>query len=182
MKIEVFPSASGDCLLITSHDDRRLLADAGLPEAFEDFIASPLAELRTKQKAIDVAYISHIDRDHIGGVLRMLDHEVKWRVFEHMQSRNRRFKQPRVPRPPEVREIWHNAFFEDIAKTETVQLGSALAASANTLAGLNAAGLGDVAMAQRAAEVEMLALSVGDAIELNWRISVDQLDIPLNRD
>ena len=73
----------------------------------------------------------------------MLDHEVKWRVFEHMQSKGRTFKKPKVPRPPEVREIWHNAFLEDIAKTEDVQLGAALAASANALAGLNAAGLGD---------------------------------------
>ena len=182
MRIEVFPSASGDCVLITSNDNKRLLADAGLPDAFDDFIAPSLAELRTQQKDIDVAYISHVDRDHLGGVLRMLDHEVKWRVFEHMRSMNRRFKQPNVPRPPEVREIWHNAFLEDIAKTEAMQLGSALAASANALAGLNAAGLGDVAMAQRAAAVEMLALSVGDAIEVNWRIGADQLDIPLNRD
>jgi beta-lactamase superfamily II metal-dependent hydrolase len=180
MRIEVFPSGSGDCVLITSSDDKRLLADAGLPDAFDEFIATPLAELRKQQKAIDVAYISHIDRDHIGGVLRMLDHEVKWRVFEHMTSRNRRFKQPKVPRPPEVREIWHNAFLEDIAKTEAVQLGQALVASANALAGLNAAGLGDIGMTQRAAEVEMLALSVGDAIEVNWRIGADQLAIPLN--
>jgi hypothetical protein len=72
MRIEVFPSGSGDCVLITSSDDKRLLADAGLPDAFDEFIATPLAELRKQQKAIDVAYISHIDRDHIGGVLRML--------------------------------------------------------------------------------------------------------------
>lgn len=180
MIIEIFPSASGDCVLVTSSDDKRLLCDAGLPAAYEDFIAKPLAELRKQQKAIDVAYVSHIDRDHIGGVLRMLDHEVKWRVFEHMQSKGRTFKKPKVPRPPEVREIWHNAFLEDISKTEDVQLGAALAISANALTGLNAAGLGDKAMAWRAAEVEMLALSVGDAIEVNWRIGKDQLGIPLN--
>ena len=87
MKIEVFPSASGDCVLVTSRDDKRLLADAGLPNAYDDFIATPLAELRKQQKAIDVAYVSHIDRDHIGGILRMLDHEVKWRVFEHMKKK-----------------------------------------------------------------------------------------------
>ena len=43
MKIEIFPSASGDCVLVTSSDGKRLLADAGLPEAYDDFIASPLA-------------------------------------------------------------------------------------------------------------------------------------------
>jgi beta-lactamase superfamily II metal-dependent hydrolase len=182
MRIEVFPSASGDCLLITSSDDKRLLCDAGLPAAYDDFIATPLAELRAQQKPIDVAYVSHIDRDHIGGVLRMLDHEVKWRAFDHMKNKKKKFKKPRMPRPPEVREIWHNAFLEDIAKTESVELGSALTASANALAALNAGGLGDQHLVRQAAEVGMLALSVGDAIEVNWRIGADQLDIPLNRD
>jgi beta-lactamase superfamily II metal-dependent hydrolase len=181
MKIEVFPSASGDCVLISSADGRRLLADAGLPDAYEDFIAMPLAELRTKGHKIDVAYVSHVDRDHVGGVLRMLDHEVKWRAFEHVRERNPRLKPPKFPRPPEVREIWHNAFLETIAATEDVQLGAALSASAGALAGLNAAGLGSFEGAQKAAEVEMLALSVGDAIEVNWRISDKQLGIPLNK-
>ena len=182
MRIEVFPSASGDCVLVTSRDGKRLLSDAGLPDAYEAFIAQPLADLRAQNKTIDVAYVSHIDRDHIGGILRMLDHEVKWRVFDHMKKKNKKFKQPKEPRPPEIGEIWHNAFLEDIAATEKVQLGSALAASANTLAALNAAALGDARMTHLAAEVEMLALSVGDAIEVNWRIGEDQLDIPLNPD
>jgi beta-lactamase superfamily II metal-dependent hydrolase len=178
----VFPSASGDCVLITSSDDKRLLCDAGLPAAYDDFIASPLAELRAQKKAIDVAYVSHIDRDHIGGILRMLDHEMKWRAFDHMKKRKKKFKKPAVPRPPEVRQIWHNAFLEDIGKTEAVELGSALTASANALAALDAGALGDQHLASQAAEVEMLALSVGDAIEVNWRIGADQLDIPLNRE
>jgi len=181
MKIEIFPSASGDCILVTSKDGKRLLADAGLPKAYDDFIASPLAALRKQNVAIDVAYVSHIDRDHIGGILRMLDHETKWRVFEHMKKKKKAFKEPKVPRPPQIKEIWHNAFLEDIEKTKKVELGAALTASANALTGLKAANLGDPGMAARAAAVEMLALSVGDAIEVNWRIGKDQLDIPLNR-
>jgi beta-lactamase superfamily II metal-dependent hydrolase len=181
MKIEIFPSASGDCVLVTSKDGKRLLADAGLPKAYDHFIASPLASLRKQNAAIDVAYVSHIDRDHIGGILRMLDHEMKWRVFEHMKKKKKSFKEPKVPRPPKVKEIWHNAFLEEIDKTEDIQLGAALANSANALAALKAANLGDQSMAARAAEVEMLALSVGDAIEVNWRIADDQLGIPLNK-
>lgn len=182
MKLEIFPSASGDCVLITSADGKTLLADAGLPDAYDEFIAAPLAEMRDEGTVIDVAYVSHVDRDHIGGMLRMLDCEMKWRVYEHMKSRGRRFKKPSVLRPPQVRQIWHNAFLETIAKTESVQLGSVLAASAAALSALNAAALGDVQQATLAAKVEMLALSVGDAIEVNWRIGADQLDIPLNPD
>lgn len=180
MKIEIFPSGSGDCLLITSADGgKRILADAGLPEAYDAHIAKPLSKLRAQGKPIDVAYVSHIDRDHIGGILRMFDDEVKWRAFEHVSQRNSRLRAPTVPRPPEVSEIWHNAFLEDVAATEEVDLGSALATAAQALAGRNAA-LADPSIAADVAAVEMLALSVGDAIEVNWRISPEQLRIPLN--
>lgn len=180
MKIEIFPSASGDCLLLTSSDDKRLLADAGLPKAYDDFIAAPLSALRTGGKPIDIAYVSHIDRDHIGGILKMLDHEVEWRAFLHMQGASRRRRPPNVPRPPEIKEIWHNAFLEDIQATRDIDLGTALAASAGALASANAMGLGSTKTAYHAARAEMLALSVGDAIEVNWRIGANQLDIPLN--
>ncbi|MGZ8998933.1 MAG: hypothetical protein ACXW2T_08770, partial [Allosphingosinicella sp.] len=170
MKIEVFPSASGDCLLVTSKDKKRLLADAGLPKAYDDFIAAPLGQLRVKSQVIDVAYVSHIDRDHIGGILNMLDQEVEWRAFLHLQGVNSRRRPPAVPRPPEIRQLWHNAFLEDIQRTRAINLATALASSAGALAAANAKGLGSPETARQAARAEMLALSVGDAIEVNWRI------------
>lgn len=182
MKIEIFPSASGDCVLVTSSDDKRLLADAGLPKAYDDFIAAPLAKLRTDGKAIDVAYVSHIDQDHIGGMLRLLTHEVAWRAYDHAHTHGGRLGQPKMPRPPAIGQLWHNAFLEDIERTEQVDLGTALASSAGVLSGLNAAALGGREAQQIASETRMLALSVGEAIEVNWRIGPDQLDIPLNPD
>ncbi len=182
MKIEIFPSASGDCLLLTSNDGKRLLVDAGLPKAYDAFIAAPLSKLRSAGERIDVAYVSHIDRDHIGGILRLLEDAVKWRAFDHMQAHGGGLKKPTVPRPPEIGQIWHNAFLEDIEKTEDINLGTALASSAGVLAGLNAAALGGPKAAAVASDVRMLALSVGDAIEVNWRIGDDQLGIPLNPD
>lgn len=180
MKIAIFPSASGDCVLVTSRDGKRLLADAGMPHAYDASIAGPLSELRQSGETIDVAYVSHIDRDHIGGILRLLDDEVAWRAYDHSQATGGRLRAPRVPRPPEIKALWHNAFLEDIQRTQAVELGSALAASANILTGLNAALSGGSAAASIAAEAQMLALSVGDAIQVNWRIGANQLDIPLN--
>ncbi|RYD92350.1 MAG: MBL fold metallo-hydrolase [Sphingomonadales bacterium] len=182
MKIEIFPSASGDCLLVTSTDDRRLLADAGLPKAYDDFIAAPLAKLRTDGKAIDVAYVSHIDQDHIGGMLRLLTHEIAWRAYDHASTHGGRLGKPKMPRPPAIGQIWHNAFLEDIERSEQVDLGAALASSAGALSGLNAATLGGPEAQQLVSETRMLALSVGEAIEVNWRIGPDQLNIPLNPD
>lgn len=180
MRIEIFPGASGDCVLVTSSDGRRLLADAGMPKAYDAFIAEPLAKLRDNGE-IDVAYISHVDQDHIGGVLRMLDDEVKWRAFEHSQANGGRLREPKAPRPPRIGQVWHNAFLEDIERTEAIDIGAAVAASADVLSGLNAA-LTDGEADNAAASARMLALSVGEAIEVNWRIGADQLDIPLNPD
>jgi len=180
MKIEIFPSASGDCMLITSADDKRLLADGGLPTAYTKYIAKPMAELREEGKRIDVAYVSHIDRDHIGGILRMLDYEMKWRAYDVSQAKGSRLRKPKVPRPPDIGEIWHNAFLEKIQATNAINLENALHQSAQALSGLNAGTFGTAESAALAAHTEMLALSVGDAIEVNWRIGSDQLDIPLN--
>lgn len=180
MDFEIFPSGSGDCVLVTSSDGKRLLADAGLPEAYDRFIAAPLSKLRAAQQKIDLVYVSHIDRDHIGGVLRMFDHEVQWRAHEHSRANGGRLREPKVPRPPEVLALWHNAFLEDVQRTEAIDLGTALGSSATMLSGLGAALPEDHAAAAVAAEARMLALSVGDAIELNWRAGPDQLGIPLN--
>lgn len=182
MNIDVFASASGDCVLVTTADGKRLLADAGLPDAYEQFVAGPLAELRTANKQIDVAYVSHIDRDHIGGILRMLDHELKWRAFDFSRQGGSRMLQPKVPRPPEILEIWHNAFLESIEATEKTDLGAALADNARMFSNIYLASQGGSSAQTLVAEIGELALSVGDAIEVNWRIGKDQLDIPLNKD
>ena len=185
MILDIFRAGSGDCILITSDDETtRILADAGVPEAYKQFIAAPLSVLRGRNKAIDVVYVSHIDQDHIGGVLGMLDTEVAWVVHEHMTGQGKKWKLPAVPRPPEIKAIWHNAFLETIAdsakvKIDSAALGAALGQDAAAMALAHALGMGPAALAA-AEEYRMLALSVGQAIAVNWRIGPDQLNIPLN--
>lgn len=185
MNFKVFRSGSGDCVLLTSAGGTRLLADAGVPPAYKEHIAGELAKLREQGHTIDVAYISHSDRDHIGGILGMLDSEMAWKIYDHMKSKGRRWKKPKSPRPPETLAIWHNAFLETIAKTKAVPLGTAgitdcLSRSANALSAINGAGFGTSSSVDAAAETQLLALSIGDAIEVNWRIQKNQLAIALN--
>jgi glyoxylase-like metal-dependent hydrolase (beta-lactamase superfamily II) len=107
MQITMFQSAQGDCLLLSDTGDRtRILVDAGMPDSYSTHVAPALARLRTRKKDnIDLVYVSHIDRDHIGGVLRMLDDEVLWRVHDHKKKdrkNNPGLKPPRPPRPPVI--------------------------------------------------------------------------------
>lgn len=70
-----------------------------------------------------MVYVSHIDQDHISGVLDMLDTKMRWRVFEHQRKKGN--KKPRAPdfaEPPKVGAIWHNAFFESITRSRKVDL------------------------------------------------------------
>jgi hypothetical protein len=114
----------------------------------------------------------------------MLDAEVAWKVHDLMRDQGRPWKVPAAPRPPEIRQIWHNAFLETIAaskakRIDSAALTSALSADASTLAATFAL-TGDRASLRAAEDLQMMALSVGQAIEVNWRIQPDQLNIPLN--
>ena len=43
-------------------------------------------ELREPGRELDVVYVSHIDKDHISGVLALLENELEWRVHEHRKK------------------------------------------------------------------------------------------------
>lgn len=70
--IEVLPASYGDCLLVTCpvpKDQWRLLVDTG-PDETWPLLHSRLRELPVDsqgRRRIDLAIVSHIDHDHIGG-------------------------------------------------------------------------------------------------------------------
>jgi hypothetical protein len=134
MQLTMFQSAQGDCLLLSDSGNKtRILVDGGMPAAYSAHVAPALSKLRKAKRSIDLVYVSHIDRDHIGGVLRMLDDEVLWRVHElQKQNGNPGHKAPTSPRPPVIKGIWHNAF-HDILKKNAGPIEDALAAMAPAL-------------------------------------------------
>jgi beta-lactamase superfamily II metal-dependent hydrolase len=178
MQLTMFQSGKGDCLLLAdTGDETRILVDGGMPDAYSAHVASGISVLRKKKKKdIDLVYVSHIDQDHIGGVLRMLDDEVLWRVHEHqVKNGNRKHKPPRAPRPPEIGGIWHNGFRDQLPrKAEPIE--ETLAAMAPVLSGAELDSLREIGRAQAA-----LTSSVGEAIRVSRRIAANQLNIPLNR-
>ena len=46
MRIEIFQSSHGDCLLLESADGKRILCDGGMRNAMEEFVAPALGKLR----------------------------------------------------------------------------------------------------------------------------------------
>lgn len=176
MKLTVFQAGKGDCLLLQAKDDTRILIDGGMRAAYREHVAPALGALEQKGKALDLVYLSHIDRDHISGVLQLMDDLVAWRVFDFQQaSGNTRFKQPKAPRPPKVRELWHNPFHEAVSRN-TGPIEDMLATRAGLLETSRAAWALEQAPLQRE-----LATSIAEGIELSRRVRPEQLDIKVNR-
>ena len=175
MKLTVFQADKGDCLLLTGADETRVLIDGGLAGSYSEHVAARLGEIREAGGRLDVVYVSHIDDDHISGVLQLLEDEVAWRVHEYqLRAGNRDHEPPAVARPPEVEEIWHNAFHEQL-EANSGPIEEMLAASAAVLkAGRRAE------QKELAATYQNLAEGVSSAIELARRVSPEQLGIPVN--
>jgi beta-lactamase superfamily II metal-dependent hydrolase len=176
MHLTAFQSGKGDSLLLTNAaGTTRVLVDGGMPDAYNTHIAPVLGKLRVAKRKLDLVYISHIDEDHIGGILEMLDDEVAWRVHEHQIAHdNPTHKAPEAPRPPEVKNIWHNAFHEQLGDNAGA-VENALAAAAPVLSGADVGKLREAGLAQAD-----LANSVRQAIQVSRRVGANQLNIPLN--
>jgi beta-lactamase superfamily II metal-dependent hydrolase len=170
VKLTVFQSQDGDCLMVESSDGKRMLVDGGRATSYHTHVA-PALEAVPK---LDLIYVSHIDADHIEGVLALLDDEVDWRVHDfQVKSGNPKPKVPPRARPPKVGELWHNGFGDQVDQRGKA-IPDLLAASAAQLDfSPDAAGV--------AAEQRHLALSFDQGIRVSARVSPKQLGIPLNK-
>lgn len=65
-----FPqSDKGDCLLVSGDASGHILVDGGMRKAFQDHVRADLGKMAAKKEVLDLVYVSHIDQDHISGVL-----------------------------------------------------------------------------------------------------------------
>ncbi|HLL72765.1 MAG TPA: hypothetical protein VK363_15080 [Pyrinomonadaceae bacterium] len=188
MRLTVFQSAEGDCLLLTGADRKRMLIDGGMNPSYREHVAETLSAL----KKLDLVYVSHIDADHISGILRMVDDLVDWRVYDYQSKpsskkagvKKKAKKEPDFPRPPEIAHIWHNAFHEQIGENAG-EIENMLAANAVILsANANSAALSEAKQEIRNAVVRVhqnLVTSQAQALELARRVGAKQLNIPVNQ-
>ena len=173
MKITLLPSEKGDCLLIES-DDVAILADGGMPGSYAAEVRPFLGRFATAGRELDLVYVSHVDQDHIAGVLQLLEDMVQWRVHKHKVANNRPSTKPKFDEPPAVKRIWHNSF-KALARDNTGEIGTMLASRANSLSSSS-----NPAAIKLAAAYNNIANSIPEAIKVSRRIAADQLNIPLN--
>jgi hypothetical protein len=95
-EIEMLPARQGDALWLEYGDPahpRRALIDAGTPETWSA-LSTRIAALAPDDRHFELLIVSHIDKDHIGGVLPLLEDttlgvtfgDVWFNGFRHLPS------------------------------------------------------------------------------------------------
>ena len=126
---EALPAKHGDALLLHFGNQQLCVIDGGPPGVYADALKPRLEMLRKERKLapevpleIDLMMVSHIDEDHISGLLEFA-HRMKDADDSHQPQRWR------------VQRFWHNAF------DDTVASGGAGGAAAAGAADVSAASL-----------------------------------------
>jgi beta-lactamase superfamily II metal-dependent hydrolase len=177
MKITAFHAADGDCCLIESRKapKHRILVDGGRKASYEGNVRDVLGGLRTDGVKLDLVCVSHIDDDHISGVLRLIEDEVAWRKFEFLKQSKPSTKPPKIARPPKIGEVWHNGLFRLVGDETGHAVQPVLSTMATILAGSENDDIREVA-----SDLDDLVNGELSSMELTRRLSTEQLGIALN--
>ena len=90
MKITVFPASNGDSILIET-DMSIILIDGGYVDTYKKFIKPKLIELKKGNKKTLHVIVTHIDSDHISGIIKFIEENKFNEIID-------------------VDFIWHNSF------------------------------------------------------------------------
>lgn len=104
LRVEMLPASNGDCLWIEYGSDtevHRMLIDGGRKRSYPHLRARILA-LPPKERVFELLIVTHIDNDHIEGVLALLqDAPLNCRFKEIWYNGWRHLDQPPATAPPE---------------------------------------------------------------------------------
>jgi beta-lactamase superfamily II metal-dependent hydrolase len=119
--LEALRAAHGDCLILHYGEPgapRFLLIDGGPTGVYADALRPRLDQLAQRlpqdgKLPLDVVMVSHMDDDHIRGILDLTDALLETRDVE--------------PSPFRVGTLWHNAFEDAVGATAAETVGAAVA-------------------------------------------------------
>ena len=80
LTLQVLKAFSGDALLLSYNGDngekRHILIDGGMPNTYTKYIKKVISKI----ECLDYVFITHIDKDHLGGILKLLESSQKDKV------------------------------------------------------------------------------------------------------
>jgi hypothetical protein len=184
MKLSIFQSDKGDCFLLESSDGKLVLCDGGMGPSMRNHVRGELGKLGKKGRELELVYVSHVDNDHISGVLVLLEDESLWRVYDYKKKNGDAAKLPNVPRPPKIKGILHNGFRDQLSEnnksieslSNTVEIEGLLASMAPSLFATN-----QPELARVAEEMQAIATGIPESLQVTQLVDSKALDIPLNK-
>lgn len=143
-RLHVLQARYGDCLLLefgTDAEPHYVLIDGGPPRTYENHLRGELQRLAARQAApgdeqtpatlaLDLVVLSHVDNDHIVGLLDLTSD----------------LREQRARGEPEIAQIgalWHNAFEDTIGRGNDVEarLASTMTAASEATMSLTSTGI-----------------------------------------
>lgn len=97
IRVEMLPALEGDCILISLGNELKrthILIDGGFAVTYENYIKPRLKEIASKGEHISLVVVTHIDTDHIEGILELL-------------KENKTADNPQIIT---IEEVWHNSY------------------------------------------------------------------------
>ncbi|MGE0502844.1 MAG: ComEC/Rec2 family competence protein [Rhizobiaceae bacterium] len=163
--LKVLRAKKGDCLILQA-DGATVLIDGGPGGVFRAFLEPVLEELRPgaginkESQPIDLMMVSHIDDDHIAGILDLL---------RKLEAQNQAQQNPIV----EIFQAWHNSF-ADIVGGVAAPTGAVKAEAASLSAAMTEL-LGE----ETSHSTELVLAGVAQGREL--KLHLDAQGIPTNQ-
>ena len=155
MRIHAVNAAEGDCILLES-DGRFALIDGGISGNYAANVQPYLAQIVGAGGQLEAVVVSHIDADHITGILDL---------FADIE----RARADGEPHPPvRVVDLWHNSFGTTLETAKG-------ALFANLQAMMSQAGRANIASAN--GSIALLGIAQGARLQ---RVAI-QLGIPVNQ-
>lgn len=94
MKIDVLPAQNGDCFLVEYIPNRYILIDGGYADTYRNCLLPKLKSIAEVGGVVDAIVVTHIDSDHISGIIKMLEEDdlpvrvggIWYNGYRHVQS------------------------------------------------------------------------------------------------
>lgn len=156
LKLRIVQAKYGDCLILlfgNEKDPKYILIDGGPHGIYHDHLRGELEQIKTAGGKLDLMVLSHIDGDHIVGLLDLT---------EEMKENAADGEEPVI----EIKELWMNTFSQSISKGNNLKN-----ALQNMLSNVN-----NLASTLPSGNRAVLSISQGDTLRRNALL----LNIPLN--
>ena len=91
MNVTIFPANNGDSFIVETKGESAILIDGGYVSTYKNYIKPKLLELKEANKILSHVIITHIDGDHISGIIKFIEENKQNEIIE-------------------VKNIWHNSY------------------------------------------------------------------------